>query len=136
MSAEKGAHGPRSVRHVLRADNQGEGGILALLALTPERMRGRGQSIGFVALLVIAGASLLYGDGMITPAISVLSAVEGLGEEASSLKQYVVPITCALLVVLFAIQSRGTLSRNSRPATNHFKLPPGQVIEIGTQIDL
>ncbi|CAN5899668.1 potassium transporter Kup [soil metagenome] len=93
---------------VMRADNQGEGGILALLALTPARMRGRGASIGFVALLVIAGASLLYGDGMITPAISVLSAVEGLGEEASSLKQYIVPITCALLLVLFTIQSRGT----------------------------
>jgi KUP system potassium uptake protein len=93
---------------VMRADNQGEGGILALLALTPERMRGKGQSIGFVALLVIAGAALLYGDGMITPAISVLSAVEGLGEEAASLKEYVVPITCALLLLLFSIQSRGT----------------------------
>jgi KUP system potassium uptake protein len=93
---------------VLRADNQGEGGILALLALTPERMRGKGQAIGFVALLVIAGAALLYGDGMITPAISVLSAVEGLGHEAPSLGQYVVPITCALLLALFSIQSRGT----------------------------
>ena len=93
---------------VMRADNQGEGGILALLALTPEKMRGRGHSIGFIALLVIAGAALLYGDGMITPAISVLSAVEGLGEEAHSLKEYVVPITCALLLVLFWIQSRGT----------------------------
>jgi KUP system potassium uptake protein len=93
---------------VMRADNDGEGGILALLALTPERMRGRGRSIGFVALLVIAGAALLYGDGMITPAISVLSAVEGLGAEATALKQFVVPITCVLLLALFAIQSRGT----------------------------
>jgi KUP system potassium uptake protein len=93
---------------VMRADNDGEGGILALLALTPERMRGRGRSIGFVALLVIAGAALLYGDGMITPAISVLSAVEGLGAEATGLKQYVVPITCVLLLGLFVIQSRGT----------------------------
>jgi KUP system potassium uptake protein len=93
---------------VMRADNDGEGGILALLALTPERMRGRGKSIGFVALLVIAGAALLYGDGMITPAISVLSAVEGLGAEATALKQYVVPITCVLLLGLFVIQSRGT----------------------------
>jgi KUP system potassium uptake protein len=93
---------------VMRADNQGEGGILALLALTPERMRGKGTSIGWVALLVIAGASLLYGDGMITPAISVLSAVEGLGEEAPKLKQYVVPITCALLLLLFFIQKNGT----------------------------
>ena len=93
---------------VMRADNEGEGGILALLALTPERMRGRGRSIGLVALLVIAGAALLYGDGMITPAISVLSAVEGLGAEATSLKQFVVPITCVLLLGLFVIQSRGT----------------------------
>jgi KUP system potassium uptake protein len=93
---------------VMRADNEGEGGILALLALTPERMRGRGRSIGFVALLVIAGAALLYGDGMITPAISVLSAVEGLGAEATALKQYVVPITCVLLLGLFVIQSGGT----------------------------
>ena len=87
---------------VMRADNEGEGGILALLALTPERMRGRGRSIGVVALLVIAGASLLYGDGMITPAISVLSAVEGLGAEAPALKAYVVPITCVILLGLFA----------------------------------
>jgi KUP system potassium uptake protein len=93
---------------VMRADNDGEGGILALLALTPPRMRGRGRSIGFVALLVIAGAALLYGDGMITPAISVLSAVEGLGAEATGLKQYVVPITCVLLLGLFVIQSGGT----------------------------
>ena len=90
---------------VMRADNDGEGGILAL---TPERMRGRGRSIGFVALLVIAGAALLYGDGMITPAISVLSAVEGLGAEATELKQFIVPITCVLLLGLFVIQSRGT----------------------------
>ena len=93
---------------VMRADNEGEGGILALLALTPEHMRGRGRSIGVVALLVIAGASLLYGDGMITPAISVLSAVEGLGAEAPALKDYVVPITCVILLGLFLMQSRGT----------------------------
>ncbi|MDB4938958.1 MAG: Kup system potassium uptake protein [Labilithrix sp.] len=93
---------------VMRADNEGEGGILALLALAPERMRGRGRSIGVVALLVIAGASLLYGDGMITPAISVLSAVEGVGAEAASLKQYVVPITCVILLGLFLVQSSGT----------------------------
>jgi KUP system potassium uptake protein len=93
---------------VMRADNQGEGGILALLALTPERMRGRGRSIGVVALLVIVGASLLYGDGMITPAISVLSAVEGLGSEAPALKDYVVPITCVILLGLFLMQRSGT----------------------------
>jgi KUP system potassium uptake protein len=93
---------------VMRADNEGEGGILALLALAPERMRGRGKSIGIVALLVIVGASLLYGDGMITPAISVLSAVEGLGAEAPGLKAYVVPITCVILLGLFLMQRSGT----------------------------
>jgi KUP system potassium uptake protein len=94
---------------VMRADNQGEGGILALLALVPDKMRTRqGGKIGVVALLVIAGAALLYGDGMITPAISVLSAVEGLGEEAKSLKEWIVPITCVILFGLFAIQRRGT----------------------------
>jgi len=93
---------------VMRADNQGEGGIFALLALAPERMRGKGRSIGAIALLVIVGAALLYGDGMITPAISVLSAVEGLGTEAPALKSYVVPITCAILLGLFAIQRNGT----------------------------
>ena len=66
---------------VMRADNHGEGGILALLALVPERKHLR---IGFVALMVVAGAALLYGDGIITPAISVLSAVEGLEVSAPS----------------------------------------------------
>jgi KUP system potassium uptake protein len=93
---------------VMRADNQGEGGILALLALTPEHMRGRGRSIGIVALLVLAGAALLYGDGMITPAISVLSAVEGVHAEAPVLKPWIVPITCALLLGIFSIQRHGT----------------------------
>lgn len=93
---------------VMRADNRGEGGIFSLLALTPERMRGRGRKIGIVALLVITGAGLLYGDGMITPAISVLSAMEGLGTEAPGLVEYIGPITCAILLALFAIQSHGT----------------------------
>lgn len=93
---------------VMRAHNEGEGGIFALLALTPVAMRGKGRTIGFVAILVIIGAGLLYGDGMITPAISVLSAVEGLGAEAPALKSYVVPITCVLLLGLFTIQSSGT----------------------------
>ena len=93
---------------VMRADNGGEGGILALLALVPERVRSQKDRIGWIALLVLAGAALLYGDGMITPAISVLSAVEGLEQEAHALKPYVVPITCVILVGLFSIQSRGT----------------------------
>ena len=64
--------------------------------------------VGVVALLVIAGAALLYGDGMITPAISVLSAVEGLEVAAPWLKPAVLPITCLILVLLFAFQHRGT----------------------------
>jgi len=95
---------------IMRADNHGEGGIFALLALLPERPRrcSRGGSVGTVALLVIAGAALLYGDGMITPAISVLSAVEGLEVAAPWLKPAVLPVTCLILVLLFASQRRGT----------------------------
>jgi KUP system potassium uptake protein len=95
---------------IMRADNHGEGGILALLALIPERMRADRSSgkIGWVAILVIIGAALLYGDGMITPAISVLSAMEGLGVAAHALTPLVIPLTCAVLIALFAIQSRGT----------------------------
>jgi KUP system potassium uptake protein len=93
----------------MRADNQGEGGILALLALVPERLRAAGgRRIGWLAALVIFGAALLYGDGIITPAISVLSAVEGLGVATHALDPAVVPITVAILVLLFAIQRRGT----------------------------
>ncbi len=94
---------------IMRADNRGEGGILALLALIPERLRTqKGGGIGWVALLVIIGAALLYGDGMITPAISVLSAVEGLELATPTFKPYAVPITCAILLGLFLIQKRGT----------------------------
>ncbi|HEY6478084.1 MAG TPA: KUP/HAK/KT family potassium transporter [Polyangia bacterium] len=94
---------------IMRADNRGEGGIFALLALLPERSRAaKGGVVGIVALLVIAGAALLYGDGMITPAISVLSAVEGLEVAAPWLKPAVLPITCLVLVGLFAFQHRGT----------------------------
>jgi KUP system potassium uptake protein len=94
------------VTFVMRADNRGEGGILALLALLPRRVTGTG--IGFIALMVIAGAALLFGDGMITPAISVLSALEGLELTAPGFKPYVVPLTCVVLVGLFSIQRRGT----------------------------
>jgi KUP system potassium uptake protein len=94
---------------VMRADNEGEGGILALLALIPERLRTtRAGRIGWVAVLVIIGAALLYGDGMITPAISVLSAMEGLEVGTPALKPMIVPLTCAVLVLLFALQHRGT----------------------------
>jgi KUP system potassium uptake protein len=89
----------------MRADNRGEGGILALLAL----LRPTETAVPSVmALLVIAGAALLFGDGLITPAISVLSALEGLQMAAPGFEPYIVPLTCVVLFVLFAAQSRGT----------------------------
>ncbi len=90
---------------VLRADNRGEGGILALMALTGARWPGRGRWLVFAGLF---GAALIYGDGIITPAISVLSAVEGLNVATSSFKPYTMPIAVAILTGLFAIQRRGT----------------------------
>lgn len=90
---------------VMRADNRGEGGILALMALvSPDRTEGR----SYLTLLGLFGAALVYGDGMITPAISVLSAVEGLNVATPVLAPFVIPLTIAILVVLFAFQSRGT----------------------------
>jgi KUP system potassium uptake protein len=88
---------------VMRADNSGEGGILALLALIPPRARGPA-----VVALGLFGAALLYGDGVITPAISVLAAVEGLEVAAPGLAPWVVPIAAVLLLLLFALQKRGT----------------------------
>ncbi|NBW96620.1 MAG: potassium transporter Kup [Planctomycetia bacterium] len=96
---------------VMRASHDGEGGILALLALVPERYRTGPRGIGGVSgmtLLAVAGAALLYGDGVITPAISVLSAVEGLAIASPELAPGVVPITCLILLGLFSIQKRGT----------------------------
>ncbi|AVT81940.1 MAG: potassium transporter Kup [Rhodopseudomonas sp.] len=92
---------------IMRADNHGEGGSLALLALVTELTRGRRVHYPLMMLGVIA-AALFYGDSMITPAISVLSAVEGLEVVTPDLKAYVVPITAVVLTLLFAIQSRGT----------------------------
>ena len=93
---------------VMRADNRGEGGILSLVALAVPRDAAPGGSAWLLALLGVFGAALLYGDGMITPAISVLSAVEGLGVAAPGLERLVVPITVAILIALFSIQRRGT----------------------------
>ncbi len=93
---------------VLRADNDGEGGILALTALaTPIKIVSKTERWGLV-LLGIFGAALLYGDGMITPAISVLSAVEGLQTATPIFAPYVMPITVVILIGLFFIQSHGT----------------------------
>jgi KUP system potassium uptake protein len=90
---------------LLRADNKGEGGTLTLVALA---QRALGKKRGIVLMLGIAGAGLFYGDAVLTPAISVLSAVEGLKLATPSLDPYVVPITIAILVVLFFVQNRGT----------------------------
>ncbi|WP_437783159.1 potassium transporter Kup [Sorangium sp. So ce1097] len=95
------------VTFITRADNEGAGGILALLALVPNSER-KGDGRGLLVLLVLFGASLLYGDGVITPAISVLSAVEGLEVATSTLKPAVVPITCVVLLAVFLVQKRGT----------------------------
>src|SRR4051812_9837231 len=89
---------------ILRADNDGEGGIMALTALV-QSVRGRAATL---VVLGIFGASLFYGDGVITPAISVLSAVEGLKVAAPSLHQLVLPIALSILTVLFAVQRLGT----------------------------
>ncbi len=97
------------VTFIMRADNEGEGGILALMALLPDKKKhSSGGAGGFLVLLSLFGAALLYGDGTITPAISVLSAVEGLNVATGSLKDYVVPITLVILSALFAIQRKGT----------------------------
>jgi KUP system potassium uptake protein len=93
---------------ILRADNHGEGGIVALLALLDARHAPRGSARASVLIVGLIGAALLYGDGVITPAISVLSAVEGLKIDAPGLAPLVVPITIAILVGLFLVQRKGT----------------------------
>ena len=94
---------------VMRADNRGEGGIMALLALIhPTRPTKRSQQRWLLLTLGLFGAALLYGDSMITPAISVLSAVEGLSVATPVFDRYVVPITIVILVALFMFQKRGT----------------------------
>lgn len=91
---------------VLRADHYGEGGILALMELVRRPLKGRTRAL--VMALGLFGAALLYGDGMITPAISVLSAIEGLEVATPAFGQYIVPITIAILVGLFLVQRVGT----------------------------
>jgi KUP system potassium uptake protein len=93
--------------YVLRADNKGEGGILALMALASSKVSSTRQR-SVLAVLGLFGAALLYGDGAITPAISVVSAVEGLQVAAPALEHFVIPITIIILVGLFAIQRHGT----------------------------
>jgi KUP system potassium uptake protein len=92
---------------IMRADNQGQGGILALMALALQKPRSKRQHAALLALGV-AGAALFYGDGMITPAISVLSAVEGLKVATPLFEPYIVPITAVIVIALFSVQRRGT----------------------------
>jgi KUP system potassium uptake protein len=94
---------------IMRADNRGEGGILALLALLlPRRGEPRGRTTVALVMAGLFGAALLYGDGIITPSLSVLSAVEGLSVATDAFTPFVVPITMAILVTLFAFQRHGT----------------------------
>ncbi len=92
---------------LLRADNNGEGGTLTLMALARQ---ATGDNATLVVMLGIIGAALFFGDALITPAISVLSAIEGLKIVAPGFDPYIVPLTVVILVVLFAVQSRGTAS--------------------------
>src|SRR5919201_3145632 len=99
------------VTFVMSADNDGEGGIMALISQVRQlgdRVRGRTKFL--LAGLGVFGAALFFGDGMITPAISVLSAVEGTKTISSSMDSFVIPITVAIIVILFAVQRRGTRS--------------------------
>jgi KUP system potassium uptake protein len=93
---------------IMKADNKGEGGMFALLALIPPRKKQATTHISWTAGLVIFGSALLYGDGVITPAISVLSAVEGLAVATTSLKPWIVPLTCLILLGVFWVQKKGT----------------------------
>ena len=93
---------------IMRADNRSEGGIMALLALASASVKERAGWGSPLALLGVFGAALFYGDGVITPAISVLSAIEGLEVATPALKPYVMPLTVGVLVALFALQRRGT----------------------------
>src|SRR5271154_211202 len=93
---------------LLRADNNGEGGTLTLMALASRAVGRTSRAVGVIALFGIVSAALFYGDAVITPALSVLSAVEGIDIVTPAFDAYVVPLTVVILIVLFAFQSRGT----------------------------
>lgn len=93
---------------IMRADNNGEGGIMALISLVQRSAMGRAGVGTALVLLGIFGASLFYGDGMITPAISVLGAVEGLSVAAPALEQWIVPVSMVIITCLFLVQRHGT----------------------------
>jgi KUP system potassium uptake protein len=93
---------------IMRADNHGEGGILALLALVSPRRAKQSRWRAIMVVIGLVGATLLYGDGCITPAISVLSAIEGIKVYAPHMERAVVPLTVVILALLFSIQRKGT----------------------------
>jgi len=93
---------------IMRADNKGEGGIVALMALALQSSRSNPHKQAYILTLGLLGASLFYGDSIITPAISVLSAVEGLQIIAPTMNEYVLPFTIIVLFVLFVVQAKGT----------------------------
>lgn len=93
---------------VLRADNNGEGGLIAMLALASQAVKDKPRLRKWLLVIGIFGTSLFYGDGVITPAISVLSAVEGLEVVSPAFKKWVIPLTLVILLALFAVQKRGT----------------------------
>ena len=94
---------------IMRADNKGEGGVLALATLATHGLNGRGRKVRHaITLLAVVGLALFYGDAIITPAMSVMSAVEGLDAVAPAFTPFVVPLSLVILVGLFMLQARGT----------------------------
>lgn len=96
------------VTFITRADNRGEGGVMALIALALHDAEGKPRQMKMIMIIGVLGAAMFYGDGMVTPAISVLSAVEGLEVATPALKPFVIPITLLVLFGLFFVQRRGT----------------------------
>ena len=96
------------ITFVLRADNHGEGGILALFALTRADEANSGKRRTILVMIALLGASLLYGDGMITPCITVLGAVEGLNVATPFFDSWIVPLSLGILIAIFAVQHKGT----------------------------
>ena len=99
--------GLKYVVFIMRADNKGEGGIFSLLSML-QGLQMSGKQWSLLTFLAAFGAALLYGDGVITPAISVLSAIEGLNMATDAAAKYVVPLTCLVLIILFVVQRHGT----------------------------
>jgi KUP system potassium uptake protein len=109
---------------IMRADNRGEGGIMALIALSSKAVRDEPRWRGTLTVIGIFGGALFYGDAVLTPAMTMLSAIEGLEVGTQAFTPYVVPIAVGVLVALFALQSQGTetVGRPVRPG--HARLVP------------